>query len=206
MILVDRVARNILYIARSTEAPHITQYNPVSLLLLFLPFILTAVYGAYLQYGSTRLFDSPSNVTLTVGMRVNVSCVQATGPVPTSIEWYNPQGQLVSRDGGDAVNQQAGGGGRIAYLNFQSYRQSQGGKYECRGAGLGNNTERLSVCIGERYTILLTVQPATCDHECSFSCTKYHTHTMATHILVTRVEALSQGVTYSRCMFTRELQ
>ena len=102
------------------EAPHstVTHYNLPSLLLLFLPFILTAVYGAYVQYGSTSLFDSPSNVTLAVGMREGVSCVQATGPVPTSIEWYNPQGQLVSRDGGDEANQQAGGGGRIVHLNF----------------------------------------------------------------------------------------
>ena len=105
--------------------------------------------GAYLQYGSTRLLESPSNVTLTVGARARVFCVQATGPVPTSIEWYNLQGQLVSKDGGDEVNQQAAGGGRIAYLIFQSYQQSQGGKYECRVVGPGNNTETLAVCIGE---------------------------------------------------------
>ena len=55
----------------------------------------------------------------------------------------------MSRDGGDAVNQQAGGGGRAAHLNFQSYQRSQGGKYECRVAGPGNNTERVPVCIGE---------------------------------------------------------
>ena len=110
------------------------------------------MYGAYLQYGSTRLFDSPSNVTLTVGMRANVSCVQDTEPVPTSMEWYNPQGQLVSRDGGDEVNQQASGGGRVAHLNFQSYQQSLGGKYQCRVAGPGNNTKRVAVCIGECYT------------------------------------------------------
>ena len=54
--------------------------------------------GAYLQYGGTRLFDSPSNVTLTVEATERVYCVQATGPVPTSIKWYNPQGQLVSRN------------------------------------------------------------------------------------------------------------
>ena len=109
----------------------------------------TAVSGIYLQYGSTNLFDSPSNVALTVGETDRVFCIQATGPVPTSIGWYNPQGQLVSRDGGDEVNQQAGGGGRIAHLNFRSYQQSQGGKYECRVSGPGNNTERVSVCIGE---------------------------------------------------------
>ena len=94
-------------------------------------------------------------------MRANMSCVQATGPAPTSVEWYNPQGQLVSRDGGDEVNQQAAGGGRLAHLNFQSYQQSQGGKYECRVAGPGNNLERLPVCIGECHTFLLTVKPST---------------------------------------------
>ena len=109
----------------------------------------TAVSGAFLQYDSTQLFNSPSNVTLTVGARERVYCLQNTGPVPTSIDWYNPQGQLVSRDGGDEVNQATAGGGRIAYLIFQSYQQSQGGKYECRVVGPGNNLETLSVCIGE---------------------------------------------------------
>ena len=75
--------------------------------------------------------------------------MQVTGPVPTSIEWYNPQGQLVSKNDRDAVNQQVAGGGRLAYINFRSYQQSQGGKYECRVAGPGNNTERLPTCIGE---------------------------------------------------------
>lgn len=112
----------------------------------------TAVSGAFLQYGNTNLFDSPSNVTLTVGASELVSCVQPTGQVPTSIEWYNPQGQLVSTDDGDEVNQQAAGGGRIAHLNFHSYQQSQGGKYECRVAGPGNNSERLTVCFGEYHT------------------------------------------------------
>ena len=107
--------------------------------------------GAYLQYGSTNLFDSPPNVTLIVGMREKVYCLQAIGPVPTSIEWYSPQSQLVSKNGGDAVNQ-AAGGGRIAHLNFHSYQRSQGGKYECRVAGPGNNTEWLAVCIGECHT------------------------------------------------------
>ena len=105
--------------------------------------------AAYLQYGGTALFDSPSNVTLTVEMHERVFCVQATGPVPTSVEWYNPQDLLVSRNGGDEVNQQAAGGGRIAHLNFHSYHQSQGGKYECRVAGPGNNLESLPVCISE---------------------------------------------------------
>ena len=84
-----------------------------------------------MKYGSTRMFDFPSNVTLTIGMRENVSCVQAI--VPTSIQWYNPQDQLVSRYGRDAVDQQAAGGGRVAHLNFRSYQRGQGGKYECRG-------------------------------------------------------------------------
>ena len=155
------------YIApRSTEAPHITHYKPVSLLLLFPPFFLTAVSGAYLQYGNTGLFDSPPNVTLTVGAIERVYCVQATGAVPTSIEWYNPQGQLVSKVLGDAaeeVNQHVTGSGRTAVLTFKNYNQSQGGKYECRVAGPGNKTERLPVCIGECYTILLTVKLATCN-------------------------------------------
>ena len=104
--------------------------------------------GAYLQYGSTRLFDSPSNVTLTVGASERVYCVQATGTVPSSIEWYSPQGQLVSTDTRDEVNQVAGiGGGRTAVLTFRSYQQSQGGKYECRVAVQENNLERLPVCI-----------------------------------------------------------
>ena len=108
----------------------------------------TAVSGAYLQFGGTSLFDSPSNVTLTVGVRESVYCLQVRGPVPNSIEWYNPQGQLVSKDGGDAVNQQGAGGGRIVHLNFQSYQQNQSGKYECRVNVSGNNLERLPVCIG----------------------------------------------------------
>ena len=115
----------------------------------------TAVSGAYLQYGSTRLFDSSSNVTLTVGARETVYCLQpeAIGPVPTSIEWYNPQGQLVSKDGGDEVNQQAAGSGRAATLTFHSYQRSQGGKYECRVAGLGNYTEKLLAFLGEWHNL-----------------------------------------------------
>ena len=112
---------------------------------------LTAVSGTFLQYGSTRLSDPQPNVTLTVGMtNQRVYCGKATGPVPTSIEWYNPQGQLVSRNNRKVVNQVAGtGGGRYAVLTFQSYQQSQGGAYECRVVGPGNNLERLPVCIGE---------------------------------------------------------
>ena len=79
-------------------------------------------------------------------------CLQPAGPVPTAIEWYNPQGQLVSRDGGDEVSQ-GGVGSRAALLNFQSYQQSQGGRYECRVTGPGDNLEKLSVCIGEHYTL-----------------------------------------------------
>ena len=56
----------------------------------------------------------------------------------------------MSRHNRDEVNQVAGTGrGRVAVLIFRSYQQSQGGAYECRVAGLGNNTKRLSVCISE---------------------------------------------------------
>ena len=79
-------------------------------------------------------------------------CVQPTGPVPTAVDWYNPQGQLVSRSGGDEVNQ-AGAGGRATLLHFQSYQHSQGGKYECRVTGPGDNLEKLPVCIGECYIL-----------------------------------------------------
>ena len=146
--------------------------------------------GAFLQYGSTRLFDSPSNVTLTVGATERLFCTQpeAAGPVPTSIEWYNPQDQLVTRDGGDAVNQQAAGGGRIAHLNFHSYQQSQGGKYECRVAGAGNNLKRLPVCISECHIVLLTVKPVTCDSGVFLAPSIYHlyyVHTIQIAIVVT---------------------
>ena len=129
----------------------------MSLLLLFLPFFLTSVTRAYLQYDSTRLSDGQPNVTLTVEKaNQKVYCVQATGPVPTSIEWYNPQGQLVSKNNREEVNQIAGtGDGKIAVLTFQRYHQSQGGVYECRVASPGNNLERLPVCIGECYTWVL---------------------------------------------------
>ena len=110
---------------------------------------LTSVSGAFLQDNSTILSDPHSNVTLTVGAtNQRVFCVQNTGPVPTSIEWYNPQGQLVSSNNRDEVNQ-ATAGGRSAILTFRSYKQSQGGAYECRVTGVGNNMERLPVCIGE---------------------------------------------------------
>ena len=95
-------------------------------------------------------------VTLTVGDADRVTCVHATGQVPTSIEWFDSQGQLVSRDSGDEVYQTAGGA-KVAYLDFQSYQQSQGGKYECRVAVSGNNLERLSICIGECYTLGVAV-------------------------------------------------
>ena len=135
----------------------------MSLLLLFLPFFLTAVCGAHLQYGGTSLYDSPSNVTLTVGAtNQRVYCRQATGPVPTSIEWYSPQGRRVSKDHRKVVNQ-AAGGDRTSTLTFRSYQQSQGGAYECRVAGAGNNMERLAVCIGEHCTFLLTLKLVTCD-------------------------------------------
>ena len=124
----------------------------MSLLLLFLPFVLTLVYVANLQYSRTNLFDSPQNVTLTDGATTQrVYCVQGTGPVPTSMVWYNPQGQLVSKDSSNDVNQATAGGGRIAHLNFHSYQQSQGRKYECRVASPGNNTERLSVSVTPFY-------------------------------------------------------
>ena len=113
---------------------------------------LTTVSGAHLENGGTRLNGSPPNVTLTVGRRERVFCLQVTGPVPTAMEWYNQQGQLVSRDGGDEVNQGAAGG-RTALLNFPIYQPSQGGRYECRVTGPGNYSEKLSVCIGECYTL-----------------------------------------------------
>ena len=79
--------------------------------------------------------------------------MQATGPVPTSIEWYNPQGQLVSRSDGDKVNQALAVVGRNAILIFHSYQPSQGGKYECKVDHPGNNTEKLLAFIGECYTL-----------------------------------------------------
>ena len=153
MFCVDRVDSNYLVHSYKLDGgSHITHHNLVSLLVLFLLFFLTSVSGVYLKYGSTNLSDPQPNVTLTVGAtNERVYCIQATGPVPTSMEWYNPQGQLVSRNNRDEVNQ-AGSSRRAATLTFQSYQRSQGGKYECRVAGPGNNSKRLAVCIGERYT------------------------------------------------------
>ena len=121
--------------------------------LLSLISSFTSVCGAYLQYGSTILSDPHPNVTLTVGVsNQRVYCIQATGSVPTSIEWYNPQGQLVSRNNRKEVNQQAAAGGRTSTLTFQSYQQSQGGKYECIVNVSGNNMEALPICIGELWS------------------------------------------------------
>ena len=65
---------------------------------------LSAVSGAFLQFNSTRLSGSPLEVTLIVGLSWKVNCAHLTlSPVTT--EWYNPQGKLVSKDDGDAVNQ-----------------------------------------------------------------------------------------------------
>ena len=136
MVIICRPARTYLHVHEGRNVKLTICYTlPLYLAVPLDAFSLTAVSGAYLNYGGTRLFDSPSNVTLTVGESERVFCLQATGPVPTSIEWYNPQGQLVSKDGSDEVNQQSAGGGRIAYLIFQSYQQSQSGKYECRVDG-----------------------------------------------------------------------
>ena len=106
---------------------------------------------AYLLYNGTVLSGSTLTVTLTVGKFETVSCVQPTGLVPTSIEWYDPQGHLVSRDGGDKVKQAAENG--TARLIFHSYQEIEGGKYECRVNVSCNNFKKLSVCIGEYYTL-----------------------------------------------------
>ena len=90
---------------------------------------------------------------LTLGALERVFCVQAIEPVLTSIEWYNPQGQLVSSNYRDDVHQ-AGDRVKAAILTFQSYQQSQGGKYECRVAGPGNKTEGLLVYISESYSLI----------------------------------------------------
>ena len=134
---------------------------------------------AYLQYGGTPLSGSLPNVTLTVYSNARVYCLQATGPVPTSMEWYNPQGQLVSRNGGNEVNQAGVGGGRIAILNFQSYRQSQGGKYECRVTVPGKTLEKLPVLISQCHLfhkITAHVKPVQLQHPlyyASFVCTAH---------------------------------
>ena len=59
----------------------------------------------------------------------------------------------MSRNYRDEVNQAVISGGWAAVLNFRSYQQSQGGKYECRVTGPGDNLEKMSVCIGECYTL-----------------------------------------------------
>ena len=52
-------------------------------------------------------------------------------PVPTSIEWYNPEGLLVSKDDDDAVNQ-ASSSNVATPLHFRRYQERLGGRYECR--------------------------------------------------------------------------
>lgn len=115
---------------------------------------LTAVFGAYLQYGSTRLSDSP-NVTLTPGRHETLFCLQLTGPVPITIQWYNPDGDLVSGNSGHAVHQFIVGQGRAAYLNFRSYSPSHRGRYECRVLHRNNRMEISRVCIGESCALLV---------------------------------------------------
>ena len=115
---------------------------------------LTAVFGAYLQYGSTRLFDSPT-VTLTPGRHETLFCLQLTGPVPITIQWYNPEGELVSGNSGHAVHQFVVGQGRAAYLNFRSYSPSHRGRYECRVLHRNNRMEISRVCIGESCALLV---------------------------------------------------
>ena len=101
-----------------------------------------------MQYDSTVLSESPSNVILTIGGDESVECVQLTGPVPTSIRWYDPQGKLVSRDPMNNVYQAKTGGGMVAYLHFQNYSQSQGGMYKCRVTVRWNKFKILPACIG----------------------------------------------------------
>ena len=67
---------------------------------------------------------------------------------PISIEWYNPEGLLVSKEANDAVNQASNSNAYIP-LTFRRYQESQGGRYECRVAGPANTLEKLPVCIGE---------------------------------------------------------
>ena len=60
----------------------------------------------------------------------------------------------MSTVGGDEVNQVVGfGGGRTSFITFQSYNQSQGGKYECRVDLPLNYTEKLLAFIGECYSL-----------------------------------------------------
>ena len=69
-------------------------------------------------------------------------------PLPTSMEWYNPGGLLVSKDNDDAVNQASSSNVAIP-LTFRRYQERQGGRYECRVAGPGDTLGKLPVCIGE---------------------------------------------------------
>ena len=115
---------------------------------------LAVASGAVLQHAGKLLTGSNATVTLTVGDADRVACLQLTGPLPTSIDWYDPQGQLVSTDSGDKVYQAGTGGGRVANLHFKSYQRSQGGKYECRVAVPGNNLEKLPICIGEWHPLV----------------------------------------------------
>ena len=113
----------------------------------------TAVSGAFLWYDGARLSGSSLSLTLTVGEMERVFCFSGSdsASVPTSIRWYNPQGHSVSWNFHDEVNQFVGTSGMINLLTFQSYQPCQGGQYECRVVGPGNNTEKLSVTIGECY-------------------------------------------------------
>ena len=108
-------------------------------------FSIYAVSGAYLTFNDSRLSGSPPNVQLPTGDAWRVYCVHWI-LLPT--EWYNPEGQLVSRNKHDAVNQASSSIGAIP-LTFRSYQESQGGRYECRVDGRGDTLEKLPVCIGE---------------------------------------------------------
>ena len=66
-------------------------------------------------------------------------------PVPTSIEWYNSEGLLVSKDDDDAVNQASNSNVSIP-LTFRRYRERQGGRYECKVAGPGGGHWRSCLC------------------------------------------------------------
>ena len=68
--------------------------------------------------------------------------------MPTSIEWYNSEGLLVSKDDDGVVNQASNSNVSIP-LTFRRYRERQGGRYECRVAGPGDTLKKLPVCIGE---------------------------------------------------------
>ena len=69
-------------------------------------------------------------------------------PMPSSIEWYNPEGLLVSKDRNDAVNQASSSNVAIP-LTFRRFQERQSGRYECRVAGPGDILEKLPVHIGE---------------------------------------------------------